>query len=797
MYKELPDFILTLLKDRGYFHEGETTWEDLSLRVAKALASCEKESVRQKWQDEFYRLLSTRRFVNSTPTLMNADEKDMGGLSSCFIIDVKDDLMAIHEAIGKCAKIYQYNGGVGFDISPLRPAMAPLGTAHGSAGGPVAFMEEFNAAAKAATLYNHRKSATKIDMQVWHPDIQAFIHCKDDGVSLTLMNISVSIPDRFMEAVEKDESWDLVFPDYEHMNKAVYNAEWDGDLEKWRSKGYPVKVYKTLRARDLMREIAESAWRRGDPGVNFYDHMNLKNPNKHIGRVSGTNPCAEFNSLPYTSCCLGSFNLMAYVNENDNFDFDALESDVPVALRMLDNVITLNRYPLPEIERMTKANRSVGIGIMGFADLMYRLKIPYYEVDASGCLNDILTTIQNAAVEASRALAEERDVYPNYFGSAYDKDRDPVRNSDFTSIAPTGSISTICGVSSSIEPNFGLVYERHTADGRTFYIVNPEFEAWLKANDLYSDELLKAISQDHGSCQRIAAIPDEMKRVFVTAHDLTPDEHIVMTAEAQDVISLSVSKTVNLPHEAKVEDVEATYRKAYESGLLGVTVYRDGCRVDQVLTTGSSYADASGQPSPSQPSSGQPSSAETPTEAKASSPLWGQVMAVNDHVVGFKRKLHTGCGTLHVQAFFDLDTGRMVEVFADRGGSGGCTALLSTVSRLISRALRLGDSVDNLCGQLQRTLPCYTYGRAKGSGKDVSPGFSCASAIAFAMKDMQAQVDGMTLVELDESEKSYEPLSASPPPDASVMGACPECGSTLTPDGGCAVCPACGYSKCA
>lgn len=786
MYKELPDFILTLLKDRGYFHEGETTWEDLSLRVAKALASCEKESVRQKWQDEFYRLLSTRRFVNSTPTLMNADEKDMGGLSSCFIIDVKDDLMAIHEAIGKCAKIYQYNGGVGFDISPLRPAMAPLGTAHGSAGGPVAFMEEFNAAARAATLYNHRKSATKIDMQVWHPDIQAFIHCKDDGVSLTLMNISVSIPDRFMEAVEKDESWDLVFPDYEHMNKAVYNAEWDGDLEKWRSKGYPVKVYKTLRARDLMREIAESAWRRGDPGVNFYDHMNLKNPNKHIGRVSGTNPCAEFNSLPYTSCCLGSFNLMAYAGENGNFDFDALESDVPVALRMLDNVITLNRYPLPEIERMTKANRSVGIGIMGFADLMYRLKIPYDEIDASSCLRDILTIIQDAAAEASRALAEERGVYPNYLGSTHAKQGEPVRNSDFTSIAPTGSISTICGVSSSIEPNFGLVYERHTADGRTFYIVNPEFEAWLKANDLYSDELLKAISRDHGSCQHIDAIPDEMKQVFVTAHDLTPDEHIAMTAEAQDVISLSVSKTVNLPHEAKVEDVEATYRKAYESGLLGVTVYRDGCRADQVLTTGSSYADASSQPS----------SAEAPTEAKASSPLWGQVMAVNDHVVGFKRKLHTGCGTLHVQAFFDLDTGRMVEVFADRGGSGGCTALLSTVSRLISRALRLGDDVDELFGQLQRTLPCYTYGRAKGSGKDVSPGFSCASAIAFAMKDMQVQFDSLAFEEAQVPGPDSEDEPDSPPVHAPAMGACPECGSTLTPDGGCAVCPACGYSKC-
>lgn len=436
---------------------------------------------------------------------------------------------------------------------------------------------------------------------------------------------------------------------------------------------------------------------------------------------------------------------------------------------------------------MTKANRSVGIGIMGFADLMYRLKIPYDEIDALDYLHDILTIIQDAAAEASRALAEERGVYPNYLGSTHAKQGEPVRNSDFTSIAPTGSISTICGVSSSIEPNFGLVYERHTADGRTFYIVNPEFEAWLKANDLYSDELLKAISRDHGSCQHIDAIPDEMKQVFVTAHDLTPDEHIVMTAEAQDVISLSVSKTVNLPHEAKVEDVEATYRKAYESGLLGVTVYRDGCRADQVLTTGSSYADASGQPS----------SAEAPTETKASSPRWGQVMAVNDHVVGFKRKLHTGCGTLHVQAFFDLDTGRMVEVFADRGGSGGCTALLSTVSRLISRALRLGDDVDELFGQLQRTLPCYTYGRAKGSGKDVSPGFSCASAIAFAMKDMQAQVDGMTLVELDESEETYEPSSASPPPDASVMGSCPECGSTLTPDGGCAVCPACGYSKCA
>jgi len=788
---EIRDDVMKMLRERGYLRENEHTWNDLARRVAKALASAEEEKDRQYWEDEFYKLLSKRKFVNSTPTLMNAEAGNMGGLSSCFIIDIKDDLAEIHKAMGKCAKVYQYNGGVGFDISPLRPARSPLGTARGYAGGPVAFMSEFNEGARVATLYNERKSATKIDLQVWHPDIHTFIHCKDDGKSLTLMNISVSITDKFMEAVKNDDDWNLVFPDFE-WNKEIYDAEWDGDLEKWLSKGYPIKVYETLKARDLFRELCESAWLRGDPGISFYDALNRNNPNKHIARVGATNPCAEFNSIPYTSCCLGSFNLMEYMREDDSFDMSALLKDVPTAVRILDNVITLNKYPLPEIEAMTKANRSIGIGIMGLADVMYKLGIRYGSQKSIDFTSFLLSSITQTAKEASHVLSFERGTYPNWKGSDFEREGYPVRNSDFTSIAPTGSISTICGVSSSVEPNFGLVYERHTADNRVFYNVNPIFEAALRAEGLYSEELLKKINENHGSCVGIDEVPKHLQEIFVTTHDVTPMEHIAICAAVQKSISLSVSKTVNLPHSATVEDVGNAYMTAYESGMVGITVYRDGCRESQVLRTGASYKNSDNGKKGVEMS-------ETVVDG-VEMYRWGTVIPSSDNVIGLKRKLRTGCGSVHVQCFFDADTGRMVEVYADRGGLGGCTALLSAVSRLISRSLRLGDVPEDINAQLQKTLLCGSFSRSRGAGKQVSPGFSCASAIGRAIIEMNNQMKSIFATPIASSTaEGSESEDAKPDirlPFKVVSRQCPECKCELANDGGCVFCPVCGWSKC-
>lgn len=792
--KQIPEKIMALLRDRGYLRENESSWEDLSRRVAKALASAEKECDKEKYEEEFYRLLSNQKFVNSTPTLMNAEAGNMGGLSSCFVIDVRDDLAGIHEAMGKCAKIYQYNGGVGFDISPLRPARAPLGTARGFAGGPVAFMSEFNEGARVATLYNERKSATKIDMQVWHPDVHKFIHCKDDGQSLTLMNISVSITDKFMEAVKNDEDWQLIFPDYEKC-KDIYNAEWDGDIDKWISKGYPVKVYETLKARELFRELCESAWLRGDPGISFIDKLNVNNPNKHISRVTATNPCAEFNSIPYTSCCLGSFNLMAYTNEHGQIDMDALQHDIPIAVRMLDNVITLNKYPLPEIEKMTKENRSIGIGLMGLADVMYLKGIRYGSPESVEFVNDLFKFLTTTAEEASHYLSFERGSYVNWVGSSHDKKNIHMRNSDVTSIAPTGSISTICGVSSSIEPNFGLVYERHTADDRVFFIVNPIFERALKDAGLYHESLMKKISDNHGSCVGIPEIPEWMQKVFVTTHDVTPKEHIEVCAAVQANISLSVSKTVNLPNSATVEDVAEIYMYAYDKGMLGITVYRDGCRDSQVLTTGASYKKDK-----------QEDEEKSELVSAEDAYQWGELLKPSKSIIGLKRKLRTGCGSVHFKVYFDLENGgHITDVYADRGGGGGCVSLLSTTSRLISRSLRLGDTPEKVAEDLQDTLPCTSYSHRRGSGKETSPGFNCASSMGKALVEMNHEfhtkfyplLRGGAPVVIDDDEDD-EPETIESPVVEKVTSrkTCPECKSELASDGGCTYCPSCGYSKC-
>jgi len=788
-----------LLEKRNYFHEGESEWKDIARRVAKALAAVEKEDIRAEWEEQFYELIATQKFIPSSPILMNADVENGGGLSSCFVIEIKDSVEGIFEAMRECAKIYQYNGGVGFDISTLRPAKAPLTTAKGYAGGPVAFLKNFNDVAESMTIYNSRKSATMICMQAWHPDIYEFIHCKDDGVSLSLMNISVSLSDEFMMAVANDDVWDLKFPDYVY-DKVIYHNLWNGDLARWGDIEGRMVTYKTVRARDLFREIAESAWKRGDPGILFSDMLNMKNPNKHIDSVRSTNPCGEFNSIPYTSCCLGSFNLTKY----DNLPYDIPERDVETAVRMLDNVITANAYPLDKIWMRTCGNRSIGIGVMGLADVLYSDKIRYGSAYAIHVTEKILKHISGIACAYSNHLAGIKGEYPNYPRSTWDEIHCSMRNSDVTSIAPTGFISTIAGVSSSVEPNFGLVYTRTTAEGDKFHVINKIFEEELRKRGLYSDDLIQKISDNHGSCQGIPEVPEDMRDVFVTAHDVTPFEHIAMTAAVQRNIDLSVSKTVNLPNSATVDDVMNIYQMAFEEGLIGVTVYRDGCRDNQVLTAGLPHIAAT------EPNIAGITTTRVRHDLSADDFLsWGTVIQCDDHVIGKKRKVRTACGNLHVLAFFDPSSGKILELYTNRGGQGGCTALQSSLSRLISRAFRLGDTPEAINDQLQSTLQCPNWTAANMRRIDagelpLSKGFSCASAIGAAIMEMQKEIndelsdydslpdndDGADYLAIDARQAQWEAT------DMKFKYNCPECGEPLSGDGGCLVCNSCGWSKC-
>lgn len=972
MIKNVRPEISKMMHERKYYHEGEYSWGDLSRRVAKALASVESDK-KEYWEEKFYELIGSMDFIPSSPVLMNADTDRPFGLSSCFVIDIKDDMWDISMAEAKAAKIYQYNGGVGFNISALRPASASLLTAKGNAGGPVAALEKFDVNARYATLHNSRKSATKIDLDVTHPDIYEFIHCKDDGKSLSMMNISVGITDEFMKAVKEDADWELAFPNYKD-NKAIYDEIWDGDLADWKAKGYPVVVYRTVKARELFREICNSAWKRGDPGISFVDKLNKKNPNKHKGKVRATNPCfrgdmklltadgyktfeeldgkevdivnkdsqishgkvwcsgekevieltlsnrkkivctpdhvfmvinqtidtsawnigvtpdnhivimgpevpndsayeevkakdllgkvvvckgcatasmgdcvvvtsiqpagkakvydfteplthwgivegvivhncAEFNSIPYSSCCLGSHNIASYVTVVDGvamFNWERLRDNVKTSVRLLDNVIDANVYPLDIIRDVTKANRSIGIGIMGFADALYALHIRYGSRESIEFLGDLMEYIQVAAESESRAIAEEKGVYPNWKGSSWYESGMKIRNSDLTSIAPTGSISFIADVSSGIEPLFALAYTRETNEGDKYYIVNNTFKETLQEKGIYSDALIEKISNNHGSCSGIEEIPKSIQNLFVTTYDVTPNQHINMASAAQKHISLSISKTVNLSNDTEIEEVEKIYEHAFDAGILGITIYRDGSREDQVLSTGST--------SPSK-------EPEEIAEQMVMEEVKALPEVIFDQIHPVKRKdlgevlsgttdqLKVACGKLYLTVNKDHN-GHIVESFVHTSKNGICPGWSDGTNRLISLALRSGIAVDEITDALQG-ITCKAC-----KGKQGLSGLSCPDALARVIdreykKTPKDVVIGGAIHALPgeisnavmEKQQEYIAPLAHPvgilSPDATftykamdLQRLCPECGSIITNDGGCVTCRSCGWTKC-
>lgn len=544
MNSVLTENALDLLRKR-YFRKdlNETTWCQLADRVATAVADAETdEQLKKYWSEKFYNMIYNLEFLPSTPCLMNAYKESPGQLSSCFILDVKDNIESIYAVKGECAKIFQKNGGAGLNMSALRPSGSQVETSKGYSCGVVGFMEEYDLTADIVTRNNTRKGAMKVDLNDWHPDIYEFIHAKDDITKFKCMNISVSLSDKFMQAVLGNQTWDLKFPDYS-WNKEIYDNEWCGDLDLWEAKGYPVRVYKTVLARNLYLEIMESAWKTGEPGVSFRDAMDRDNPNPHLGKIKGTNPCAEFTSQPYNSCNLGSINLSKAGKTKDEV-LAWLKVMVPQAVRFLDNMITVNKLPLAKIDKFTKSVRSVGMGVMGFAHLLYNLGIPYNSKEGYEFADRLFGYIQDLATQTSIKLAEEKGVYDAWTGSNYDKSGIKIRNSNRLSIAPTGSISFIVNTSGAMEPVFSLVMTRRTNEGYLYHQVDPVLESELKKRGLYSESLLQKIADNYGRCTGIAEIPEDIQKVFVTAYDVSPAEHVKMLSVIQKHVDLSASKCV-------------------------------------------------------------------------------------------------------------------------------------------------------------------------------------------------------------------------------------------------------------
>ena len=533
-------------------------------RVARAVAAVDarydEKTDLSETEEQFYQLMANLEFLPNSPTLMNAGT-DLGQLSACFVIPVEDSLYSIFTAVRAMSLIHQSGGGTGFSFSRLRPRGDVVRSTKGVASGPVSFMRVFDTATDVIRQGGRRRGANMGILRVDHPDILEFISAKSREGFLANFNLSVAVTDAFMRAVEKDEEYPLINPRTQ-------------------------KVVRKLRAQDVFDLIVANAWKTGDPGLIFIDEINRHNPTPHLGEIESTNPCGEQPLLPYESCNLGSINLSKMAHDG-KLDWDKLERTIGVAVHFLDNVIDANRYILPEIEKITKNNRKIGLGVMGFADLLIQLGIPYDSEAAIATAEEVMSFISRAAREASAFWAERRGSFPNFQGSIYDKPSGSrVRNATVTTIAPTGTISVIAGCYSGIEPLFAVSFVRSVMEGAKLLEVNSLFEEMAKREGFYSPELMMGIAKE-GSVQKIEEIPPSVRRIFVTALDIDPQWQVRIQAAFQKHTDNAVSKTVNLPQDASMEAVKKVYLLAHKLKCKGVTIYRYGSKEEQVLYIGS------------------------------------------------------------------------------------------------------------------------------------------------------------------------------------------------------------------
>ncbi len=533
-------------------------------RVADNMAEAEhfysgQPKVSRKVAAEFYQLMTRLEFLPNSPTLMNAG-RDLQQLSACFVLPIEDSLESIFESVKHQALIHQSGGGTGFSFSHLRPKNDRVASTSGVASGPVSFMRIFNMATEIIKQGGTRRGANMGILRVDHPDILEFIDVKLNPSELTNFNLSVGVTDAFMRALDQEKDYALVNP---RTGRTVTR----------------------MKAAVVFDRLVDAAWNTGEPGMIFLDTINATNPTPHLGRIEATNPCGEQPLLPFESCTLGSINLAGFVTKGPRpkLDEPRLAKAIHTSVRFLDNVIDMNHYPLPEIEAITKGNRKIGLGVMGFADLLIKLNLPYDTDDALRMGERVMTFVAEQARAASAELARERGLFPNFKGSPLESEGRRVRNATVTTIAPTGTISIIADCSPGIEPLYGVTFTRTVMEDVRLTTVHPDFEARAKAAGIYSRRLLERIAANE-SIQTLTEIPADLRRLFVTAHDIDPDQHVRMQAVFQKCSDSGVSKTINLPASASKTDVAKAFRLAYRLGCKGITVFRTGSRANQVLS---------------------------------------------------------------------------------------------------------------------------------------------------------------------------------------------------------------------
>lgn len=691
--------------------------EQMFERVAKAVASADilfdpKADIR-KTREKFLHMMTSLWFLPNSPTLMNAG-REIGQLAACFVLPIEDSMEGIFDTLKNTAIIHKSGGGTGFSFSRIRPANDIVRSTAGVSSGPISFMAVYDASTETVKQGATRRGANMAVLRVDHPDIESFITAKNDLTRLNNFNISVAVTRQFMDALKLGKDYELINP---RTGKTVNH----------------------ISSEKIFDMIVTSAWQTGEPGIIFIDRINDNNTTPGLGEIEATNPCGEQPLLPYESCTLGSINLSLMVKDHA-IDFSRLKEVIHDAVHFLDNIVEINKYPLSIIEEMTKKNRKIGLGVMGFSDMLIRMNIAYDSEKAVEQAESVMSFIREESRAASETLAKTRGNFPAYQKSIFDSSSTPyMRNATTTTIAPTGSISIIAGTSSGIEPLFAVAHMRRILEGETLFEMHPIFIQMAHEQGFYNDELAAEIAKT-GSIKDILLIPESTRNIFKTSHDILPEWHIRIQAAFQKFTDNAVSKTINFSSEATREDVKQAYLSAYKSGCKGLTIYRDGSRQDQVLCLTKEKTDAEKivpRPRPKR-------------------------------TFGFTERIRTGCGNLYVT--INSDNEGICEVFGKMGKTGGCaSSQIESVGRLISLALRSGVTTEAIIKQLVG-IRCPSP--AWDNGQMVH---SCHDAIALVLKNF---IGSNFIVK------------------QSAMGVCPECSGPLVHEEGCLICRSCGYSKC-
>ena len=746
---------LRVLRERYLLRkDGEVieTPEEMCWRVAVSIAAGEgrygrSQAAVREVAEAFYDMMVDGYFIPNSPTLMNAGKGNGLQYSACYVLPVGDSMEEIFDSVKAAAIIHKSGGGTGFAFSRLRPKDDIVSSTGGRASGPVSFLRVFNGATEAVKQGGTRRGANMGILKVDHPDILEFIDCKLDG-GITNFNISVAATDTFMEALARGEEYDLINP-------------------------HTKKVVGRLSAKEVFDRMVSAAWRTGDPGMVFIDRINASpaNPTPDLGQVEATNPCGEQPLLPNEACNLGSLNVSKFARPGDDgeqsIDWDEMERVVRLAVRFLDDVIEMNPYPLPVIDETVKSNRRIGLGIMGWADLLFIMGIPYDGPEAIELAERLMSFVKDKAHDQCAKLAEERGPFPNWSKSIY-KDVRPMRNSTVTTIAPTGTISMIAGCSSGIEPIFALAFQHRVkqSDGeRVLTFVNETFEAIAKERGFYSDALKEEIAK-RGSLHGIPGLPENAANVFKTSHDIPFEWHVRHQAAFQRYTDNGVSKTINLPNDASEEDVAAAYRLAWELGCLGITVFRDGCKGEQVLNVGIGKKDKA--------------SAQLPTAGQ-------QVIRPRPHsLAGKTYRKETPIGTAFITVN-ETEDGEPFEVFVQVGKGGSDTmAVAEAPGRLISLTLRLPSPMspqrrlEEVISQLAR------IGGGQPTGFGLAKILSLPDALARTLAEHIGQVKPVSELPVVAGNGKKQ-----------IGDLCKECGqATFIYEEGCKKCLSCGFNEC-